>query len=321
MVNPQPSQAIEPAVYTYYQATPAVCAWLFHQIDQLREQAQAVVNRYTEGYIELIRQNSAVARYPLGIKLEWTADDKRLLGWGVGRWSNNQFIETRLFALPKDRYRFHYLDHFLAKAPLELKTLVFETEDQLESIRKFNKRLTVILELLVKYTLIACHVNKQETKQNLDAVRYELKRLSSIEDAANSFSNNDALKLWLCDQAALLEKEAEYYVSYYWSNNKKDYSLETPSISLGLRIKSNRGNSISIEWYEAKFLGQKAIEKKRYKKPRNVHHYSILEKIVQAQPEWFAKLVIETEDELARIRKQMWLLAGIKEALLDYQNV
>ncbi|OAI16269.1 hypothetical protein A1507_11980 [Methylomonas koyamae] len=303
-----------------YKLPPEVCAWTFEQLNQLRAQADIIVEQYEKEYCGLVRTISGVDRYPLGIKLDAMKNNKFAVTWGTGKWQGNKFSQTKKFSLQSKRFRIYYIDDYLVNAPIELKNLAYETENKIERIRKLQHNLFKIIEHVVRYESAisqgSCGVNhstlqersKQHTNQNIQ-----------LSDC-NSHSSIK-ISQWIKDQRELLYQEAEYYVSYYWSNNRKNATLEDTSISLGLRIKNNRGNSISIEWFEAKFVGRKVFEKKRFKKPRNIHTYSILEKLLLSEPEWFVKLVMDTEEELVRIRTMICILSGIKETILTYQNI
>ncbi|WP_445370002.1 conjugative transfer protein MobI(A/C) (plasmid) [Methylomonas sp. HW2-6] len=302
-----------------YQAPPEVCAWIFKQLDQLREQASLVIEQYTESYSGLIRTIVGVDRYPLGIKLEPMTNDRFAIIWGIGKWEEYKFVQTKKFNLQRNRFRIYYIDDYLVEAPMELKILAYETENKIERIRKLQHYLLKIIAHFVSYESTSYYGNNDITHSTLK------ERGQGYENISDPLSQSDRqscnqVNQWIINQRAILHKEAEYYVTYYWSNNRKSVALEYPSISLGLRIKINRSNSISIEWFEAKFVGKKVFEKKRFKKPRNINTYTILEKLTMSEPKWFAQLVRDTEDELVRIRKMICILFSIKETLLAYQN-
>ncbi|WGS88676.1 conjugative transfer protein MobI(A/C) [Methylomonas sp. UP202] len=323
MANIQPNNSIESSEYHHYNAPPEVCSWIFDQIEQLREQAHTIISQYAERYCALVRTNVGAIRYSVGIKLEQKTNDKFSVSWGVGKWQGNTFTQTKKFKLQRNRFRVYYLNDYLANAPIELKALVNETEDNLERIRKLQHKIDILLASIMKYESTFFGENIPATAPALE----ERRRGATQKKIENTSSNPDdnqvsgSIKEWIFNQKNLLCKEAEMYVSYYWSNNRRNDGLESPSISLGLRIKNNRGNSISIEWFEAKFVGKKVLEKKRFKKRKNVHRYSILDKIIETEPNWFSKLVIDTEEELARIRQMIFILSKIKETFLDYQYI
>lgn len=306
--------------YHHYQTPPEVCAWIFKQLDQLREQASLIIEQYTDNYSGLVRTIVGVDRYPLGIKLEPMTNDRFVVTWGIGKWEQNKFVQTRKFNLQSNRFRIYYIDDYLVEAPIELKSLANETENKIERIRKLQHYLLKIIAHIVRYESTSSYGNDDITQSILKERGQGSENICTPLNQSDRQSCNEVNK-WIINQRAILHKEAEYYVTYYWSNNRKSVALEYPSISLGLRIKNNRSNSISIEWFEAKFVGKRVFEKKRFKKPRNINTYTILEKIIMSEPEWFAQLVRDTEEELVRIRKMICILSGIKETLLNYQNI
>ncbi|WP_157197794.1 MULTISPECIES: conjugative transfer protein MobI(A/C) [Methylomonas] len=315
MADTQTTNQINTVVYHHYQTPQDVCTWIFNQVSELFDRANLLINQYREKYSSLALSNGDVCRYPLGIKVDEMTNDNFSIRWGLGNWNGKEFVMTKMFSLQDNRFRTYYLEVLLAEAPIELKALVSETEDQCVRIRKLQYKIIKLIGQIIEYESESSSEKNVVTRSILKSRCVDSALINDHSQLANRFYE------WIVAQNEILHKEAEYYVSYYWGNNRKNYGQEKTSIALGLRIKKNRSNSISIEWFEAKFIGKKVLENKRFKKPKNIHHYANLEKVIVAEPKWFIDLVMLTEEELMRIRKMMFTLSTIKEAFLEYQSI
>lgn len=146
-------------------------------------------------------------------------------------------------------------------------------------------------------------------------------RESSAVDAGSEITEEHVMG-WIENKIELIHSESKMLVDDYWRRLKKAQNSRPASEQgrIGVRIRRRQAAmSFSIEWFRMASIRQNGKPKPiaHYVKKGRGYHYP-LDRILQGEPDWEARLVEELEEEFVDIRRQVDLLGRIRDAMRNY---